>query len=99
MAAQTTTISLTRDTWTSITANSLAALTAQNSGKNDVYILATVANTAPTGGPKGIRLKPGIGIDSTKTLAELFPGLATPAYVFAYCEASAGTIFVSHAAS
>lgn len=98
MAAQNETISLSIDTWKSITANSVSAITAQNTGNADIWIMATTAATAPTGGAEGIRLKPGIGVDSTKSLAELFPGLTTPAYVYAYCQGNSGAVFTSHAA-
>jgi hypothetical protein len=75
---------LTQATWTQITDGDRSGnITFQNVGSDIIWILGAVDATAVTGGPKGILLHPGFGVNG-KTIAELFPDLTSPDRLFAF---------------
>ena len=87
---------LAATTWTQVTTGDRAGnITFQNVGAENIWILGTVDNTAPTGGPKGVLIPPGQGIEGM-TIAELFPDLTSPDRLFAF--APVGGVYVFYAA-
>lgn len=80
--------------WTSITADSAATVAVQNKSGNFVTVMATTSAVAPAGSSwAGYILPP--WTDALYVLATSFPGLSSPAYMYARAEQPT-TLFVSH---
>lgn len=101
MAAQNTVIDVNPNTWTELTGNTITAATWQVQGAYDVRVQATATQTAPTSLDDGLIY--GVkqtkqGEVSSRTLAELFPGVVG---VRLYARSMGGDskVFISHAAS
>jgi hypothetical protein len=96
MAAQNLNIALPKETWTQLSNANITALTVQNIGTDNIRIMGTVGAVAPIDIDDGILLKPGERINSSVSLAVLFPGVAATR-IYAYAVGVAGGAFVSHA--
>jgi hypothetical protein len=94
--AQNTTKDIAAATWVQLTDADISAATFQNNGSNAVFIAATATASAPSNTLGAIRYNPGAGERSTVTLAQLFPGVTTPARLYAYAP-QGGQVFISHA--
>ena len=84
--------------WTLVTDGSVTtALTCQNASYHRPMMLkATVANTAPTDNLGGIVYPPEDGILG-RTLAEVWAGLPTAAYLWVRFAGDGGRVMISHA--
>lgn len=96
MAARNADVSVPRNTWTQLTDSDVTAITFLNTGARSVFIQATVGAVAPSTLSGALIYPPGFGEDSSKTLAQLFPGVSGATRVYAYSD-SATIVKVSHA--
>ena len=92
-----TDIALPTATWTLITDTNVTALRVQNVGADIVLLQATSGATAPTSSGGAVCLIPGEGIAADQTLADLFPGVASAARVWARPLNAVSKVSVSHA--
>jgi len=98
MAAKNTNVSLPMGDWTEITDSDVSAATVDNVGLAEVIIMATVGAVAPIEGDNdGIRLASKMGIKSSDTLADLYPGVSGATRIYALCRSGDGEVFISHA--
>ncbi len=100
MAQRHVTLAITaRDAWVILTNavdNATTAARVQNTGAAVITVQATATATAPTSAQGAINLLPGDILPSTQTLAQLFPGVTSPAHIWGRCDAD-GSVSVSHA--
>ena len=92
------TVTLPADTWTLISASgeSPTNITFENVGSHPIIVLGTAAQTAPTAGSTaGLRYPVNTG-ERNAAMSELFSGI-TAIRVYALCQNSSGSVFVSHA--
>jgi hypothetical protein len=93
---QQTTITATSSP-TLLTDANVTAITFQNTGPHPIYILGTANTTAPSAPPSGwLVYQPGQG-ERNALLADLFPGVSSPARVWAVSFAGNTSVLVSHA--
>lgn len=96
--AQHTIKTLAPATWAELTDADVSAITFQNVGDDDVYIVVQTTDTMPTGTPvanNAYRYGPKTG-EINVTLANMALGLTSPDRVFAYAP-NGGAVLVSHA--
>lgn len=96
--AQHTIKTLAPETWVQLTDADISAITFQNVGDDDVYIVIQTTVSTPTGSPGEnicYRYGPKTG-ERNVTLADMAPGLTSPDRVYAYAE-NGGAVLVSHA--
>lgn len=94
--AQHDTLELDALTWTLITSNNVTALRVTNLGTEAVWLQATATAVAPSTTDGALPLHPTETLATDLTLEQLFPGVASPARVYAM-SAVAGRLSVSHA--
>lgn len=108
MAATTQDVRLTSESgWTQITTASTTTVTVQNRGPAMVEILATATAVAPSASTVGMIIPPAKWNGNQTayvnlTLAQMFPGVATPTQLYARVLPAANTlatssVFISHA--
>lgn len=98
MAAQNATIVIpVANTWTIISAGAASAARVENVCGYEVIIGASATTTPPVDTSGGVYLLPYNGFSASETLASLFPGVASAAYLFAWCAVPGGRVSVSHA--
>lgn len=93
--AQTTTIKTLPATWTLLTDSDVSKITFQNTGRLEILIKATESAVAPTDTLGALSYLAGIG-ERNVLLTDLFPGITTPARVYAICNKH-GEVAVGHA--
>lgn len=93
--AQTTTIKTQPKTWTLLTDSDVSKITFQNTGRYEIFIKATESAVAPTDKLGALSYLAGIG-ERNVLLTDLFPGITTPARVYAICNEN-GDVAVGHA--
>lgn len=96
MAANTD-VTATKGGPTLLNATAVTALRVQNLGNQPVRLVATATTTAPTGFSGSLHLGPDEAIAADITLAEMFPGVASAAYVWAWPLNNDCVLSVSHA--
>jgi hypothetical protein len=100
MAAQNAEVSLTADTWTLVSATTVAVSIATffNKGDTVVEFLATAAETTPTSSTDGAAIPylPGQG-EKNVTLSDIWSGI-TPARLYAKSLTNDGLVVVNHVA-
>lgn len=80
---------------TAISDGAVAAARVQSDG--DIYLLATAANTAPTSTDGGVLLRAGTILTADLALADLFPGVTGPYYLWAWPSLGSCNVSSSHA--
>ncbi len=93
--AQQTTIEVAAATWTQITDADVTNITFQIGSNEPVYLLGTAGATAPTSITGALTYYSGQG-EVSRTLADMFPGVASVTRLYAYCAGRANVV-VSHA--
>jgi hypothetical protein len=96
MTAYHDTLTLDANTWKALTSGTITAGRFTNLSGAPVWLQATAANTAPTSRVGAVPLQPGLSIAADLTLAQMFPGVTSAAYLWGYCEMG-GSMSVSHA--
>ena len=92
--ARNTTLTVTANTWTQLTANDVQTITFHVEGNSFVYVKATVDANAPTDFLGAPRYRPGQG-EKNVALSEIWQGInAVRVWVFSETVAE---VFVSHA--
>ncbi|NBC11672.1 MAG: hypothetical protein GVY24_08100 [Planctomycetes bacterium] len=94
--AQNTTITCLAGQWTQLTDADIAAARVQNWGRFDIWLQATADATEPSGIDGSVVLAGGSILMSDVTLADLYPGVASPARLWVYA-ANTVEVSVSHA--
>lgn len=94
--ARNATVPVPKATWTQLTNASASAIRAQNQSSHVVSLMATTTAVAPTDFEGCLELEAGEILATDITLAELWPGVTTPSYVWAYSPIGA-FVSVSHA--
>ena len=97
-----TTIALTDEAWTLLTAANVTAVRIQNISGYPVLVQATVGATPPSNNAAGkagaVKLLPGEGWDADVALSTRFPGVAGANRLYAWCDHSdAAGVSISHA--
>lgn len=93
--AQNTTVTVPAKTWTQLTDGNVTAITFQNVGSEPVHIKMTATATAPTDISGSLVYAPRQG-ERNVALADLAPGVASAARVYAWASAAA-KVMVSNA--
>lgn len=96
MAANTD-VTATKGGPTLLNATAVTALRVQNLGDQPVRLVATATTTPPTVFSGSIWLDSYEAIAADITLAEMFPGVASPAYLWAWPINNNAVVSVSHA--
>lgn len=83
--------------WTQIT-TAVPSARVQNVGNTPVFVGASTTTTKPSNTDGSIVLQPGDWIDSSSTLAQLYPGVGSGSlYLFAITAGDNSKVSVSHA--
>lgn len=95
MAARNTTITCASGVATALSDGAVA--NARIVSTEDFYLLATAADTAPTATTGGIPFLPFSVLAADLDLANLFPGVTGPYYLWAFPTSGPADVSISHA--